>query len=230
MLSPFIPLWSHSRATSYSSYWQMERYLIWWSRRRQSFVHPVCQCLSSLWEWVGLTLMQWENWMLKRPSELWLGLIGCLLITRNYITHLSGRSKLSFIKIITIISLMSKHQLDSLLWTFLVQRTCIQDLPVNTGEIRIYMTPQYWCKTSSMTAVRVHSFHYGGCLCAVGVTTYTNPLSSKSQPADTHLRKLCAFCKACIEVSVNSFPPNDTIWCHHGHGLSTSQWKYIWGF
>ncbi len=27
---------------------------------------------------------------------------------------------------------------------------------------------------------------------------------------------------------VNSFSPNDTIWCHHGHGLSISLWEFIW--
>ncbi len=28
---------------------------------------------------------------------------------------------------------------------------------------------------------------------------------------------------------INSFPPNDTKWCHHGHGLSISEWEFIWG-
>ncbi len=33
-----------------------------------------------------------------------------------------------------------------------------------------------------------------------------------------------------VIVHGNPFPPNDTIlWCHHGHGLSTSQWELIWG-
>ncbi len=31
------------------------------------------------------------------------------------------------------------------------------------------------------------------------------------------------------KLNVNSFPPNDTIWCHHGHGLSISLWEFIWG-
>ncbi len=31
------------------------------------------------------------------------------------------------------------------------------------------------------------------------------------------------------KLSVNSFLPNNTIWCHHGHGLSISLWKFIWG-
>ncbi len=30
-------------------------------------------------------------------------------------------------------------------------------------------------------------------------------------------------------VLLNPFPPNDTIWCHHGHGLSISLWEFIWG-
>ncbi len=29
--------------------------------------------------------------------------------------------------------------------------------------------------------------------------------------------------------SLNSFPPNDAIWCHHGHGLSISLWELIYG-
>ncbi len=28
---------------------------------------------------------------------------------------------------------------------------------------------------------------------------------------------------------ITSFPPNDTVWCHHGHGLSISQWEFMWG-
>ncbi len=27
----------------------------------------------------------------------------------------------------------------------------------------------------------------------------------------------------------SSFPPNETKWCHHGHGLSVSLWEFIWG-
>ncbi len=30
-------------------------------------------------------------------------------------------------------------------------------------------------------------------------------------------------------ITINSFPLNDTIWCHHGHGLSISQWEFVWG-
>ncbi len=32
-----------------------------------------------------------------------------------------------------------------------------------------------------------------------------------------------------VNIKVNSFPPNDTIWCDHGHGLSISLWEFIWG-
>ncbi len=31
------------------------------------------------------------------------------------------------------------------------------------------------------------------------------------------------------QVGLLTFPPNDTIWCHHGHGLSISLWEFIWG-
>ncbi len=34
---------------------------------------------------------------------------------------------------------------------------------------------------------------------------------------------------SCMACNINSFPLNDTVWCHHGHGLSISVWEFIWG-
>ncbi len=33
------------------------------------------------------------------------------------------------------------------------------------------------------------------------------------------------FTRNVLRQFVNSFPPNDTMWCHHGHGLSIRLWE-----
>ncbi len=38
---------------------------------------------------------------------------------------------------------------------------------------------------------------------------------------------VCTLSIGIYTYPVNSIPPDDTIWCHHGHGLSISLWEFV---